>query len=167
MTDLPTLALSVRQPWAWAIIHARKPVENRGIKAVSFMAPSIPCRVAIHASKGMTIDEYESAREFMARLDVHCPAPADLLRGGIIGSVDVVDVVKDYRSDWFFGPRALVLRNARPCDFVPAVGALGFFRWTPGEWELVPPPARWMLPRPAPVQKILPIAAAPLFDGEP
>lgn len=29
MLDLPELALSVRQPWAWAIIHAGKDIENR------------------------------------------------------------------------------------------------------------------------------------------
>ncbi len=28
MTE-PMLALSIRQPWAWAIIHAGKDVENR------------------------------------------------------------------------------------------------------------------------------------------
>ena len=28
-STLPTLALSVRQPWAWAILHARKDRENR------------------------------------------------------------------------------------------------------------------------------------------
>lgn len=29
MTELPPLALSVRQPWAWAIIYAGKDIENR------------------------------------------------------------------------------------------------------------------------------------------
>ena len=29
MEGLPDIALSVRQPWTWGIIHAGKPVENR------------------------------------------------------------------------------------------------------------------------------------------
>lgn len=60
----------------------------------------------------------------MASIGVTCPVPADLLRGGIIGSVVVVDVVKESSSPWFFGPRGLVLVERRPCPFVPAVGAL-------------------------------------------
>lgn len=35
MADIPHLALSVRQPWAWAIIHAGKDIENRTWQAVN------------------------------------------------------------------------------------------------------------------------------------
>jgi len=35
---LPSIALSVRQPWAWAIIHAGKPVENRSKLAIAAAA---------------------------------------------------------------------------------------------------------------------------------
>ncbi|WP_409188395.1 hypothetical protein [Bradyrhizobium sp. RDM4] len=34
---LPEFALSVRQPWAWAIIHGGKDVENRSAPAVRNM----------------------------------------------------------------------------------------------------------------------------------
>ncbi|MBI1201479.1 MAG: hypothetical protein GC182_03100 [Rhodopseudomonas sp.] len=151
---LPDIALSVRQPWAWAIIYAGKPLENRSAKAVSFMVP-LQGRRAIHAAKGMTRDEYESARDFMRELGVECPAPADLRRGGIIGSVEVTGVIKESQSQWFFGPRALVLADPRPCDFMPVVGALGYFKWKPAASSIVPPPARWMLPKAEPV----PVAA--------
>ena len=49
---LPALALSVRQPWAWAIIHAGKDIENRS------WATKFRGRVLIHASKGMTQEEF-------------------------------------------------------------------------------------------------------------
>jgi hypothetical protein len=142
-TLIPRHALSVRQPWAWAIIHAGKPVENRSTGALRHM--SLPRRLAIHASKGMTRAEYESAAEFMASIGVGCPPAADLLRGGIIGHVLVEGVVKESPSPWFFGPRAILLADPRPCDFIPAVGHLGIFEWRPADPSIIPPPARWML----------------------
>jgi hypothetical protein len=148
MTDqLPPLAISVRQPWAWAIIYAGKDLENRSAGMVRHLDPVTGPR-AIHASKGMTRDEYEEACAFMTGHGLACPPPAkDLLRGGIIGRVDVVGCVAKSDSRWFFGPRALVLRNARPCAFIPAIGALGYFRWTPSGGS-AEQPARWMLPKP-------------------
>jgi hypothetical protein len=146
MADLPTLALSVRQPWAWAIIHAGKDIENRSWQAVNHGLTQRG-RVAVHASKGMTRDEYDHASGFMRQmLSIECPSAADLLRGGIIGSVEVVDVVRASESPWFFGPRGLVLRNPQPCDFIPALGALGYFKWLKADMTIVPPPARWMAP---------------------
>jgi hypothetical protein len=144
MTGFPELALSVRQPWAWAIIHAGKALENRSVAAVRYMTGR--GRIAIHASKGMTREEYEEARDFMLGLGVTCQPPADLLRGGIIGSVEVTGVVSKSESPWFFGPRALVLADPQSCDFIPSVGQLGYFKWKPADAAIVPLPARWMLP---------------------
>ena len=48
------------------------------------------------------------------------PAAADLLRDGIIGSVEIVAAVKQSESPWFFGPLGLVRRDPRPYEFVPA-----------------------------------------------
>jgi hypothetical protein len=96
----------------------------------------------------MTRDEYESGRDFINEQGLVCPAPAELLRGGIIGSVTVTSgVTRDSSSPWFFGPRALVLEDPQPCDFIPSVGALGYFEWKPADASIVPPPARWMHPR--------------------
>lgn len=141
MSALPELALSVRQPWAWAIIHGGKDIENRSWQAVN-RGLNFRGRVAIHASKGMTRDEYEGAAAFMDSIDVACPLPADLFRGGIIGSVEIIDVVKESESHWFFGPRGLVLSNPEACQPFEAPGALGFFRWHAGATDVTP--ARWM-----------------------
>lgn len=145
MSTLPTLALSVRQPWAWAIVYAGKDIENRSWQAVNHGLAQRG-RIAVHAAKGLTRDEYVDAYEFMRGIGVTCPPAGALLRGGIIGTVDVIDVVSQSDSKWFFGPRGLVLANAAPCEFVPAVGALGYFKWTPAGAFIVPQPARWMLP---------------------
>lgn len=146
MLELPTLALSVRQPWAWAIIYAGKDIENRSWQATNY-GLVVRGRKAIHAAKGMTRDEYDDASTFIRRdMGLKCPDPADLARGAIIGSVDVVDVVKESDSKWFFGPRGLVLRDPHPCDPIPCRGALGYFKWLPAEVGVMPPPAKWMLP---------------------
>lgn len=142
---LPKLALSVRQPWAWAIIHAGKDIENRSWQAVNHGLKTRR-RIAIHAAKGLTRDEYEGTAEFMASIGVDCPAACDLLRGGIIGSVDVIDVVTESESRWFFGPRGLVLGNPQPCELIPAIGALGYFIWEPASTDILPTPNKWMLP---------------------
>lgn len=141
--SLPELALSVRQPWAWAIVHAGKDIENRSWQAVNH-GLNQRGRIAVHASKGMTRSEYESAARFMEdELEIVCPLPADLYRGGIIGSVEVTGVVTDSNSPWFVGPRGLVLADAQACDPVEAPGALGYFRWQAAPTNVVP--AQWML----------------------
>ena len=128
--DIPRLALSVRQPWAWAIISAGKDIENRAWRAPN-PGLSFRGRVAIHAASGMTRAEYDEARE---HIDTRCytrptPDPSALFLGGIIGVVEIVDIVRESDSPWFFGPRGLLLANAAPCYFKPARGALGFFQW--------------------------------------
>jgi hypothetical protein len=151
MADIPRLAISVRQPWAWAIIFAGKDIENRSWQAVNHGLRQRG-RIAIHAAKGMARDEYECARDTINHIlhsrgtDLRCPAPADLLRGGVIGSVEVVDVVSDSDSPWFFGPRGLVLRDPEVWTFIPCIGALGYFEWRRADPNVVPPPAKWMLP---------------------
>jgi hypothetical protein len=55
------------------------------------------------------------------------PDVKDLLRGGIVGSADLVDCVTESDSPWFFGPYGFVLANVRPMPFLPYKGRLGFF----------------------------------------
>ena len=143
----PSIALSVRQPWAWAIIHAGKGIENRSEGAARYMTYRGP--LCIHAALGMTQDEYHDAAAFMALIGVTCPPPHQLLRGGVIGTVLLSEIVKEHHSPWFFGPRGLVLADAKPTLFIPCVGTLGFFdvKETPGGAPAEP--LRWMLPKEA------------------
>lgn len=124
MSDLPIKALSIRQPWAWAILHAGKDIENR-TWATSFRGP-----VCIHAAKGMTNREYldfEGTYGMDPRFTV--PEPEELPRGGIIGTAEIVGCVCKSNSPWFFGRWGFVLRNVQPVEFIPVKGALGFFDW--------------------------------------
>ena len=70
----------------------------------------------------------------------------DLWRGAVIGTVEVVDVVTEHGSPWFFGPRGLVLRNPHSFAPAPVSGALGYFDWQSRRTDNFPEPAKWMLP---------------------
>lgn len=146
LQQIPGKAISVRQPWAWAIIHAGKDIENRSWQAVSHLLNQRG-EIALHASAFMGKGDYEEAAKFMGSIGVECPPAIDLPRGGIVGVVEIIDVVKESQSPWFFGPRGLVLANAAPRNFIPVKGCLGFFDWRQRQIEGVPKPARWMLPR--------------------
>lgn len=123
-------ALSVRQPWAWSILHAGKDIENRDWPT-RFRGP-----VLLHASKGMTKDEYEDclethhlvsrARPFPSGLTM--PAFKNLERGGIVGWMAISDCVIDSESPWFCGKYGFVISQSFPTPFTPCKGALGFFR---------------------------------------
>lgn len=147
MTAIPRMALAVRQPWAWAIIHAGKDLENREWKR--WKADwKFHGRVAILASSGMTRAEYEDSRKFINSIATKvCPLPHELIRGAVIGHVEITGNVWESQSPWFFGPGALTLRDPVAILPVPASGQLGFFEWAPSDRPLVEP-AKWMLPQP-------------------
>ena len=162
--DIPEFALSIRQPWAWAIVAGHKDVENRG---PVFRLTAAVRSVAIHASQGMTRDEYEIASSFMFGHGVDCPRPDDLVRGAIIGVATIIGVTDQSDSPWFFGPHGLLVRAAQTVEPIPCPGALGYFRWSAA--GVVAEPKPWMVawpgehtPRRAP--KTAPQAAPmPLF----
>ena len=114
-------ALSIKQPWAWAIIHGGKPIENRTWKT------NFRGIFAVHASKTFDMEGYEWISENENRLGLILPQPSYFEKGGIIGTVELIDCVQNHGSRWFFGPFGFVLRNPEPCKFDPRRGALGFF----------------------------------------
>ena len=122
-------AISIRQPWAWLIIHGGKDIENRD------WPTKVRGRVLIHAAKGMTRDEYGTAlgtallaaNRDSGHASIAVPAMSSVDRGGIIGSVEIVDCVSASPSPWFFGRFGFVLRNPIALPFRPMRGMLGFF----------------------------------------
>lgn len=143
MMEFPTKAISVRQPWAWAIIEGGKDIENRDWKPRN-AGRRFRGRVFIHAAKGMTKDEYTFARDFMWDFHVVCPPPHMLLRGGLIGTVEVIDFVDSFDSPWWMGPGGLVLRDPKPSVYTSIRGNLGFFDWINAEETGVPALMAWM-----------------------
>ncbi len=111
-------ALTVRQPWAWAIVAGLKDIENRT------WATRRRGRILIHAGR---LDDAEALREFPAEL----PAPGELLRGYIIWSVELVDCLPlaEVRSRWAIGPCCFVLRDAERLEKpIRIAGSLKFWR---------------------------------------
>lgn len=148
-------AITVRQPWAWAIMHGGKDIENRSRNiAGKYRGP-----VVIHAGKAI-IDEQlprtvAASVGFLSRKlgrlipDVpqfaggsddpwNVVAPWYGSRGGALGTVDLIDV-HDERgcpglscSPWAFddGSVHLLLANPRPFpEPIPYKGALGLWNF--------------------------------------
>lgn len=131
-------ALSIRQPWPWAILNGSKRLENRDWQPRN---PNLRFRgtFLIQASLTFDRDDVDAVRDIYSDLGLNpllVPRPRLLHAndpdnpyplGGIVGQADVVGVVRQSDSPWFFGPLALVLDNVKPLPFVPCRGALGFF----------------------------------------
>ena len=117
-------ALSIRQPWAWHIMYSGKDIENRDWQT------NVRGRVLVHAAKGCTYTEWADGQDPLWAVGgptITLPALADLPRGGIVGSIEIVDCVADSDSPWFTGRFGFVLRDPQPLPFVPWKGQLGFF----------------------------------------
>lgn len=129
-------AITVRQPWAWAIMHGGKDVENRTRNiAGSYRGPLV-----IHAAK--TGASFDSTHPTL------WPFDARHVFGVALGVVDLVEVhngdciaIETYRegfeqriemcSPWAEGNRHhLILANPRPFpEPIPYKGALGLWNF--------------------------------------
>ncbi len=93
------LGLSLYQPWAYAVTHLGKRIENRPWAP---WARVIGTTIALHATKAR-VDEHAAAA-FIADL-IHTLPPLDSLpRGAIVGTARVVGFVTRSDDPWFFGP---------------------------------------------------------------
>lgn len=135
-------ALSIRQPWAWAILHAGKDVENRAWK--NAWAPS--GELLLHAAKGCTAEEFREAADAIEWISGRRPPPlGQMARGGIVGAFRVSRAVRQEHptSRWAVpGLVHLHLVEVRALPFVELPGQLGFFEVPPSVvMRLFPPPA--------------------------
>jgi hypothetical protein len=112
-------ALSIRQPWAWLIVHGLKDVENRT------WTTSFRGRFLVHAPQEFDPEGYQWVLQ--SQIGVKMPKPAGFERGGIVGEADLLHCVSRHDSPWFTGPHGFVLGNARPLPFRPLPGKRGFF----------------------------------------
>lgn len=121
--------LSIRQPWAWLILHAGKDVENRD------WPTKVRGPILIHAAKGMTRAEYLFAacdyEDIKKPEDPALPSFEQLERGGIVGQVEITGVCAESASPWFCGKLGFLLANPKPLPFRPYRGMLGFFEVAP------------------------------------
>jgi ASCH domain len=126
MTRRAVKALTIRQPWAWAVVYAGKDVENRRWRT-SYRGPLL-----IHA--GRTDDPAATARVLWTMADPGAwgqPRPAFEARGAIIGVANLAEVLTDSPSRWADSHQYhWVLESPAPLDRpVPCAGKPGL--WTP------------------------------------
>lgn len=116
--------LTVKQPWAWAIIHAGKDVENRS-RALRYRG-----KLLIQAGLSYS----DEGAKWMRELGVE--PPQDLPRGVIVGSVDAVGTSERSSSRWAMeGHNHWLLSNPVAAgSLLPCRGALNLFR-APEGWE--------------------------------
>jgi hypothetical protein len=110
-------ALTVRQPYASLIIAGLKPIENR-TWATTYRGPLL-----IHAAVKL---HDHSVVEIERRYGVKIDSVA-LQFGGIIGRVELVDVVTSHSSRWFTGPFGWVLTSPVWLPFRSMRGAQTLF----------------------------------------
>ncbi|RFB95743.1 hypothetical protein B5K11_09515 [Rhizobium leguminosarum bv. trifolii] len=141
------LALSVRQPWAHAIVNGWKDIENRKWNT------SNRGLVCIHASAfnrrkiDEDLDDYrEVVNDYVNTYCGETPSTwtaEDLTFGAIIGVARIVDVTMRHSSPWFFGKYGFVLADQQIlAEPIPVKGALGFFDWRPRKIDAPEPAAQ-------------------------
>jgi hypothetical protein len=114
-------AISIQQPWAYAILHLGKDVENRTWKT------KYRGRILIHAGKTIDKKGVGWLNDLLLR-EGSKSLPEDLPTGGIVGAVEITGVIdKSYPNIWFFGPYGWKLKNPIAFPFVPYKGQLGIF----------------------------------------
>ena len=108
--------LSVKQPWAALIVSGIKDVENRS------WPTSYRGRILIHAAKQP--DRLAVLPKFKGTVLPRVEG----VYGAIIGSVEVVDCVRDHASRWAQPDQwHWLLRDAEPCIPVPYTGSMKLF----------------------------------------
>jgi hypothetical protein len=128
-------ALSVCQPWAWAIVTGLKKIENRS-RPTRHRGPLV-----IHASR---------SRRYLkgdyAGLLPGLPPEDQLDFGALLGVVEVVDsvpVAEVEGNPFAIGPWCWLLAKARPIQPIPFKGQVSLFNvadrlvvpWTGDNWK--------------------------------
>lgn len=134
-SPLPRRALSLRQPWAWLLATGHKPIENR------FWRDSFRGRFLVHASRGMTEEEYVACRAF-SRFAIPAekfPPAFAFARGGIVGAATLDDVLlpppPNDASGWRMeGQYGLMCSDP---EELPFVACRGHQRWFTVDEETV------------------------------
>ncbi len=140
-------AISIQQPWAWAIKEGLKPVENRS-RAVTH---KLAGKLAIHATTWRKKNDLTDAVASIYDACGTCPAydAAVIPVGGIIATVTLIGCIKmcedgfpvilwhshgrreavdaACESPFFTGEYGWVFADVVPVPFFPFKGAQGFF----------------------------------------
>jgi len=115
-------ALTIHQPWAWAIAAGHKRIENRSWRT-NYRGPLL-----IHAGRSRKL--LDSGRAFIERIGIQVPPTSRLAFGAIVGiaMLDRCVPLSAQSGDPFAeGPVCWVLSGARAITPIPLDGAMGLF----------------------------------------
>jgi len=111
-------ALSISQPWAWAILYAGKWIENRKWNT------NFRSWFLIHAAKSWDQRGYD----YLKSLKIYSLPPREEIRaGGIVGIGKINNVITEGTDFWFEGPYGFVIKHSRPLPFRACPGRQRFF----------------------------------------
>lgn len=114
------------QPMAWAIIHGGKDVENRT------WTTEHRGEIYIHASNKIRWRWFSDVFNYSGAM----PSREQMLTGGIIGKVILLDIIENSKSKWAMpGKQHWLLARPEPCEFIPVEGELGFLDYELTESE--------------------------------
>lgn len=117
-------ALTLWQPWAHAVAHLGKRIENRPWRPWPSIVGQV---VAIHAAAKVSLADEAEAAAFIRQRTGHV-VPGGVPRGAIVATARVMGVVTASASPWFMGPYGWTLDDviALPAP-VPCRGAQGLW----------------------------------------
>lgn len=128
------MALTLHRPWAWAIVHATKRVENRTWRPPTSI---IGQRIAIHAGKKWDEDGWLFIADYFG-----FTLTPEVRDEGIVGTARVTGYLTGSVFDpdpWLFGPIGWVLDDVRALPMpIPVRGRQGL-------WRVPPPIARQLV----------------------
>ena len=123
--------LSIHQPWANAILHLGKNVENR-TWSTNYRGPLL-----IHAAKSRGSYDLWTPGSWLDKYQCDLPPWGSLAKGAIVGVVEVVDCIhwlftppsmSKHYAKWGCGPYCWVLRNPRAFETpIPYKGQQNLF----------------------------------------
>lgn len=116
-------ALSIQQPWPYAIFHLGKNVENRTWQ----LRMQVPFDCLIHAGKTFDLDSLQ-----VLAAQGYAIQRSECVQGALLGLVTITGCIVRPRTEaehlWFCGPFGFTLANARLFEKpIPFKGRLGFF----------------------------------------
>ena len=135
-------ALSIPQPFSWAIANGFCPLVNRGDTAPTGK------RFLIHAGKKERDELIAPVLGWIADAtmipigDLRARYAAERGLGAIVGAATIRSIVRIYPKPWWRGPFAYVVEDAKPCQPITFRGRPGFFP-AAIEWhDLAPRPGK-------------------------
>jgi hypothetical protein len=128
-------ALSIKQPWAWAICNLPEPykkdIENRTWHT-KFKGDFL-----VHASKTFDKEGYKRLLDYLESLNYegHIPEPKEFIKGAIVGISELTNIANNNdiyflntKSIWYEGEYGFILEDSKAFENpIPLKGQLNFF----------------------------------------